>query len=143
MRIEKKIDIKSTPKRIYDIVIDGEIIAKWNLGIDDIQEREEGKEFLLKSTIGDILITSWDLVENEKATWHIEQSDMNSIGYILKPKGDIVETTVWVDFENKKLRKSFEKAGDLTLKSLENFVNFIEEGGDIEDYDKKQLMVSP
>jgi len=143
MRIEKKIDISSTPKRIYDNVIDGEIITKWNLGIDDIEEREEGKKFLLKSNVGDILITSWDLVENEKATWHMENSDMNSIGYILKPKGDIVETTVWVDFDNKKLKKSFEKAGDLTLKSLKNFIDYLEEGGDIEDYDKKQLMVSP
>ena len=31
MRMEKKIDIKSNPKRIYDIVIDGEIITKWNI----------------------------------------------------------------------------------------------------------------
>jgi hypothetical protein len=143
MRYEKKIEIRSTPKRIYDIVIDGEIITKWNIGVDDIQEREEGKEFLLKSTVGDILIVDWEQKENEHATWHMKNSDMKSIGYILEPKGDMVETTLWVDFDNENLRKGFEKAGDLTLKSLKNFIDFLEEGGDPEDFDKKQLMVSP
>jgi len=143
MRLEKKIEIRSSPKRIYDIVIDGEIVAKWNVGVNDIQEREEGKKFLLKTDVGDILIVDWEQVENEHVTWHMKNSDMNSIGYILNPKGDIVETTLWVDFDNKKLKRSFETAGDFTLKSLKNFVDFIEEGGDPEDFDKKQLMVSP
>ncbi|MFX0143872.1 MAG: hypothetical protein ACFE9C_07335 [Candidatus Hodarchaeota archaeon] len=143
MRLEKMIDINSTAKRIYDIVIDGEIITKWNIGVDDIQSREEGKNFLLKTSVGDILIDNWEQKENEFVTWNMKDSDMNSIGYILNPKGDIVQTTLWVDFENKKLKKSFEKAGDLTLKSLKNFIDFIEEGGNPEDYDKKQLMVSP
>ncbi|MFX1378416.1 MAG: hypothetical protein ACFFA4_04930 [Promethearchaeota archaeon] len=143
MRLEKKIEINSTPKRIYDIVIDGEIVTKWNLGVDDIQPKEEGKNFLLKTKVGDILIVNWEQKENEYVTWHMKDSDMNSIGYILKPKGDMVHTTLWVDFENKKLKKSFEKIGDLTLKSLKNFIDFIEEGGNIEDYDKKQLMVIP
>ncbi|MFX1436750.1 MAG: hypothetical protein ACFFAA_05995 [Promethearchaeota archaeon] len=128
MRLEKMIDINSTAKRIYDIVIDGEIITKWNIGVDDIQSKEEGKNFLLKTSVGDILIDNWEQKENEFVTWNMKDSDMNSIGYILNPKGDIVQTTLWVDFENKKLKKSFEKAGDLTLKSLKNFIDFIEEG---------------
>ncbi|MFX0002517.1 MAG: hypothetical protein ACFE9J_03455, partial [Candidatus Hermodarchaeota archaeon] len=114
MRLEKMIDINSTAKRIYDIVIDGEIITKWNIGVDDIQSKEEGKNFLLKTSVGDILIDNWEQKENEFVTWNMKDSDMNSIGYILNPKGDIVQTTLWVDFENKKLKKSFEKAGDLT-----------------------------
>jgi hypothetical protein len=143
MRFEKKIEINSSPKRIYDIVTDAEILTKWNLGVDSIEDREEGKNFLLKSGVGDILITDWETKENEFATWHMRDSEMDSIGYIMKPKGDHVETTLWVDYENKKLKKSFEKVGDLTLKSLKNFVEFIEDGGNPEEYDKKQLMVSP
>lgn len=143
MRLEKKIEIKSTPKRIFDIIIDGEIVTKWNIGVNDIQEKKEGKNFLLKTDVGEILIVDWDQAENEHVTWHMKNSDMNSIGYSLNPKGDMVETTLWVDFDNKKLRKSFETVGDLTLKSLKNFVDFLEEGGDLEDFDKKQLIVSP
>ena len=141
MRMEKKIEIKSSLKRIYDIIVDAEIITKWNIGVDEITEKEEGEEYLLKSALGDILIVDWEQVENESATWYLKDNDMNSIGYILELKGDIVETTLWVDSDNEKLIKSYEKVGELTLKSLKNFVDFLEEGGDPEDFDKKQIMV--
>jgi len=142
MRMEKKIEIKSSPKRIYDILIDAEIITKWNIGVDEITEKEEGKEYLLKSSIGDILIVDAEQVENESATWHMKNSTMNSIGYILEPKGDIVETTLWVDLDNKKVAKGYEKIGELTLKGLKNYVDFLEEGGNPEDFDKKQVKVN-
>ncbi len=142
MRMVKKIEIKSSPKRIYDILIDAEIITKWNIGVDEIKDKEEGKEFHLKSSIGDIIIVDWEQVENESVTWHMKDSIMNSIGYILEPKGDIVETTLWADMDSEKLAKGYEKVGELTLKALKNFVDFLEEGGDPEDFDKKQIMVS-
>ena len=142
MRMEKKIEIKSSPKRIYDILIDAEIITKWNIGVDEITEKEEGQKFLLKSSVGDILIVDWEQVENESATWHLKDNNMNSIGYVLEPKGNIVETTLWVDLDDEKLAKGYEKVGELTLKALKNYVDFLEEGGDPEDFDKKQLMVS-
>ena len=142
MRMEKKIEIKSSPKRIYDILIDAEIITKWNIGIDEITEKKEGEEFFLKSSIGDILIVGWEQVENESATWHMKNSTMNSLGYVLQPKGDIVETTLWADMDSEKLAKGYEKVGELTLKCLKNFVDFLEEGGDPEDFDKKKLIVS-
>jgi hypothetical protein len=142
MRIDKRIEIHSTPKKIYDIVIDGENTPRWNIGLDSISEKEEGK-YLLKSTIGDILIIDVKTVENEHVTWQMENSDMNSIGYILEPRGDNVDVTLWVEFENEKLVNSFEKAGDLTLNSLKSYVDFIEDGGNPEDFDKKQIMVSP
>ena len=143
MRMEKKIEIKSSPKRIYDILIDADIIMKWNPGVDEITEREEGKEFFLKSSIGDILIVDWEQVENKSATWHMKDSNMNSIGYILEPKGDLVETTLWVDLDDEKKAKGYDKVGNLTLKSLKNFIEFLEDGGDPEDFDKRQLLVSP
>ena len=143
MRIEKKIEINSTPKNLYDIVIDGQNSPIWNPVLDKVIEKEEGQKFLLKSDIGDILIVDTESVENEHATWHMENSDMNSIGYILEPKGDNTEVTLWTEFENKKLRKGYEKVADLVLKGLKNYVDFLDEGGDPEDFDKKQLMVSP
>jgi len=142
MRMEKMIEIKSSPKRIYDILIDAEIITKWNPGVNEITEKKEGEEFFLKSSVGDILIVGWEQVENESATWHMKNSTMNSLGYVLQPKGDIVETTLWADLDNKKLAKGYEKVGELTLKALKNFVDFLEEGGNPEDFDKKKLIVS-
>ncbi|MFX0177006.1 MAG: hypothetical protein ACFE85_12345 [Candidatus Hodarchaeota archaeon] len=143
MRMERKIEIKSDPKRIYDILIDADIITKWNPGVNEITEREEGKEFFLKLSIGDIRIVDWEPVENKSVTWHMKDSDMNSIGYILEPKGDIVEITLWVDVDDEKKAKGWDKVGELTLKALKNFVEFLEEGGNPEDFDKRQLLVSP
>jgi len=42
-----------------------------------------------------------------------------------------------------KLKKRYEKTAELVLKSKKNYVDFLEEGGDKEDFDKIQLMVSP
>jgi len=64
------------------------------------------------------------------------------MGYVLEPKGDIVETTLWADLDNEKLAKGYEKVGELTLKGLKNFVDFLEEGGNPEDFDKKKLKMS-
>lgn len=143
MRVYKKIEINSTPKKLYDIVMDGQNAPRWNLVLTNVIEKEEGQKFLLKSDVGDILIVDTESVENEHVTWRMENSDMNSIGYILEPKGDLTEVTIWTEFENKKLRKGYEKVADLVLKGLKNYVDFLEEGGDPEDFDKKQLMVSP
>ncbi|MFX1363358.1 MAG: hypothetical protein ACFFCE_10090 [Promethearchaeota archaeon] len=56
MRIHKKIDIRSNPRIIYDILIDGTNTPRWNIALDEIVEKENGQQFLLKSNIGDILI---------------------------------------------------------------------------------------
>ncbi len=143
MRIEKKIEINQTPESLYEIVADGEKAIRWNPTLNDVIEKEEGKEYLLKSKVGDILIVGTESVENEHITWHMKNSDMDAIGYIVEPKGDMTEVTIWTEFENKKLRKGYEKVADLVLKGLKNYVDFVEEGGDPEDFDKTQLMVSP
>jgi len=143
MRLEKKIEINQTPENLYKIVADGQIATRWNPTLNEVVEKEEGQKFLLKSSVGDILIVDTESVENEHITWHMENSDVDSIGYIVEPKGDMTEVTLWTEFENKKLRKGYEKVADLVLKGLKNYVDFIEEGGDPEDFDKKQLMVSP
>ena len=143
MRVEKKIEINSTTKKLYDIVMDGQNAPRWNPVLTNVIEKEEGQKFLLKSDVGEILIVDTESVENEHVTWRMENSDMNSIGYIVEPKGDLTEVTIWTEFENKKLRKGYEKVADLVLKGLKNYVDFLEEGGDPEDFDKKQLMVSP
>jgi len=137
MRVEKKIEIKSTPKNLYDIVINGEIAPRWNPVLAEVIEKEEGQKYLLKSDVGDVLIVDTETVENEHVTWHMENSDMNSIGYIVEPKGDNTEVTIWTEFENKKLRKGYENVAELVLKGLKNYVDFLEEGGNPEDFDKK------
>jgi hypothetical protein len=61
----------------------------------------------------------------------------------MEPKRGFTDVTLWTEFENKKLMKGFEKTAELVLKSLKIYVDFIEEGGDTEDFDKKQLKANP
>ena len=141
-RVERTIDISASQDKIFKIVDDDADYARWNIVVNEVTVLGPGHNFF-KSNVGDILIVDTEAVENEHVTWHMENSDLNSIGYIIEPKGDLSEVTIWTEFENKKLVKGYEKVADLVLKGLKNYVDFIEEGGDPEDFDKKQLMVSP
>ncbi len=142
MKIEKKNEIKSSASKIYEVVTDEDIVSLWNPSVDSVSQPTEDKYFL-KTSVGDLNIVSWETVENERATWTLDMSNLNQIGYILKPKGELVEVTLWLDFNNKKLKKSYLKVGDLILKGLKRYIEFLEEGGAPNEYDKKALLVSP
>ena len=142
MKIEKKIEIKSSASKIYEVVTDEDIVSLWNPSVDSVSQPAEDK-FFLKTSVGELNIVSWETVENERATWTLDMSNINQIGYILKPKGELVEVTLWLDFNNKKLKKSYLKVGDLILKGLKRYIEFLEEGGAPNEYDKKALLVSP
>ena len=142
MRLEKKIEIKSSVSKIYEVVRDEDVVSLWNPSVDSVSQPAEDK-FLLKTSIGDLNIVSWETVENERATWTLDMSNINQIGYILNPKGDLVEVTLWLDFDNKKHKKGYVKVGELVLKGLKRYVEFLEEGGDPKEYDKKAILVSP
>ncbi len=143
MKVEKKIEIKSTPENLYNLIADGENSVKWNPTLNEVIEKEEGQKYLLKSDVGDILIVDTESVENKHITWHMENSDMDAIGFIVEPKGSMTEVTIWSEFEEKKLRKGYEKVAEMVLKGLKNYADFLEDGGDPEDFDKRQLMISP
>ncbi len=142
MKIEKKIEINSSASKIYEVVTDEDVVSLWNPSIDSVSQPTEDKYFL-KSSVGDLNIVSWETVENERATWTLDMSNLNQIGYILKSMGEIVEVTLWIDFDNKKLKKGYLKVGELVLNGLKRYVEFLEDGGDPKEYDKKAVLVSP
>jgi len=63
---------------------------------------------------------------------------MSAIGYVLSPKGDSVEVMIWGEFDNEKMEKAMGKAGEIFIESLKKFAEFLEEGGNPDDYDKKK-----
>ena len=65
------------------------------------------------------------------------------MGYILNSKGKLTEVTLWGEFEDAKNEKVLVKAGELLLEGLKNFSEFLEEGGDPDEFDKKQISVAP
>ena len=142
MKIEKWIEIKSSASRIYEVVTDEDVVALWNPSVDSVSQPAEDKYFL-KTSIGELNIVSWETVENERAIWTLDMSNINQIGYFLKSMGKLVEVTLCIDFDNKKLKKGYLKMGELVLKGLKRYVEFLEEGGDPKEYDKKEILVSP
>jgi hypothetical protein len=74
---------------------------------------------------------------------NVDGGPWSAMGDKLKKKGNATNATLWADFENEKQEKMLVKAGELLLKSLKNFVEFVEYGGSPDDYDKKSVLVSP
>ena len=134
-KIARNIDIKTNLEKIYNILTDGEQTVKWNPIVNEIAKLEENK-YLLKSTIGDIIINKIEKVKDLYVKWSMEQSDLHSMGYILDEKLPIAKVELWVEFENKKFKKKFKEAADLTLEGLKKYIEFIEAGGNINEYDK-------
>ncbi|MHA1491074.1 MAG: hypothetical protein ACTSRI_15675 [Promethearchaeota archaeon] len=135
VRIERKIEIKASQKSVYDILADTMGAIKWNITAKEITEISEGK-YAMKSTVGDFTTIRTERVENERLSVKIEGGIFNALGYILSPKGDMVEVTLWGEFDDPENEKILLKAGEILLKSLKKYVEYIEEGGDPEKFDK-------
>ncbi|TKJ23844.1 MAG: hypothetical protein CEE43_01395 [Promethearchaeota archaeon Loki_b32] len=142
-RVEIEDDMNASAKTIYDILINGdEYEVKWNLTANELKSIGP-KKWEVKSTIGDLISTRVEEVENERVSLDIEGSIFTKMGYILKQKGDICHVVGWGEFEHEKNRKILISAGGMLLDSLKRFAEFMEEGGDPENFDKKALTVTP
>ncbi|MFX1328794.1 MAG: hypothetical protein ACFE91_11760 [Promethearchaeota archaeon] len=135
-RLERKVEIKSTPEKIYKIVTDGFNTPKWNPAVSSIVETEN-KKFYLDTDLGGFTILNAELEQDVSATWHLENSDISSIGYILTlKKGISTDVAIWTEFDDKKQSKLFKQMADQILVGLKNYAEFLEEGGDPEDFNK-------
>ena len=141
-RVERDIDINASVSNVFEILSDTKSSVEWNLAVNEIEELGLDK-YSVKSNVGDFYYTRTELVENEKISGKIEKGIFDAMGYILAPKGDLTNVTMWGEFEDEKNEKILEKAGELVLKSLKTYIEYIEEGGDPNSYNKKQITVAP
>jgi len=141
-RYEKKIKIESSPEKIYNIVLDDFNTPKWNPTVSAVIETENNK-IQLDTDLGGFTITNTETDENKSVIWRMEESDLESIEYILTPKTKATEVTICIEFDNKKLLKLLKKTANLCLTGLKNYIEFIEKGGDPELYNKWDLLVTP
>jgi hypothetical protein len=134
-KIELKKEITSPVEKVYDILKDYMTLPRWNIIVTECTQLE-AKKYFLKTNVGDITNIEVENIPNEKMTSIQEGSPMQKIGYIFEPKGDNTMVTLWAEFELEDQRNVMEMAGDLFLKSLKVYSDYLNDGGNPEEYKK-------
>jgi len=135
-KLERKIDINASQEKIWEIVDNDDDYPRWNIVVNEVTKLGEGNYFF-KTNVGDI--TSQRVETNPPNNFYATQegSPMTSLGYSLKPKGDVVEATIWAEFDDASQEPVLGIAGEMLLKSLKKYAEFLEAGGNPGEFKKK------
>ena len=133
--IELKKEIQSPVEKVYEILNDYLSLPRWNIIVTECTQLDS-KKYFLKTNVGDITNIEVENIPNEKMTSIQEGSPMQKIGYIFEPKGDTTIVTLWAEFELEDQRSVMEMAGDLFLKSIKVYSDYLKNGGNPEEYKK-------
>jgi hypothetical protein len=134
--IETKIEINAPPDVIFKILDDFKNAQVWNIVISHTEEIEPNKKYFFKTNVGDMTTTRTETIENKKVAMLQEGSPLQEMAYLIEPKGDVTEVAIWGVFELEEQRSIMKMAGELLLKSLKVYVNYIVAGGKPEEYTK-------
>jgi hypothetical protein len=132
---EQKKEIPSPVEKVYEILNNYLDLPRWNIVVTECTQLES-KKYFLKTNVGDITNIEVENIPLEKMTSIQEGSPMQKIGYIFEPKGDTTVVTMWAEFELENQREVMEMAADLFLKSLKVYVDYLNAGGNPEEYKK-------
>lgn len=135
-KLEKKVDIAASQEIIWQIIDDEDNYPKWNIVVNEVKKLGEGNYFF-KTNVGDITSTRIETNSPNSLSATQEGSPMTSLGYILKPKADIVEATIWAEFDDAGQEPILGIAGEMLLKSLKKYAEFLESGGNPDKFNKK------
>jgi len=135
-KVEKTINIAASQEKIWQIIDDDDDYARWNIVVNEVTKLGEGNYFF-KTNVGDI--TSQRVETNPPNDLYATQegSPMKSIRYILKPTGDTVDATIWSEFDDASQEPVLAIAAEMLLKSLKKYAEFLEAGGNPDEFSKK------
>lgn len=135
-RVEKVVDISASQDKIFKIIDEDNDYPRWNIVVNEVTELGPGNYFF-KTNVGDITSTRMETKPPESLYAKQEGSPMTSLGYVLKPKGDVVEATIWAEFDDASQEAMLGIAGEMLLKSLKKYAEYLENGGNPAEFSKK------
>ena len=135
-KLERKIDINASQEKIWEIVDNDDDYPRWNIVVNEVTKLGEGNYFF-KTNVGDITSKRVETNPPNSLSATQEGSPMKSIGYILKSKGDVVESTIWSEFDDPNQEPVLGIAAEMLLKSLKKYAEFLEKGGEPDKFSKK------
>lgn len=135
-KLERIVDIAASQDIIWKIIDNDDDYPRWNIVVNEVTKLGEGNYFF-KTNVGDV--TSQRVETNPPNNLYATQegSPMTSLGYSLKPKGDNIEATIWAEFDDAKQEPILGIAGEMLLKSLKKYAEFLEAGGNPDEFSKK------
>ncbi|MFX0007190.1 MAG: SRPBCC family protein [Promethearchaeota archaeon] len=135
-KLERKVDINASQDIIWKIIDDDDNYAKWNIVVNEVKKLGEGNYFF-KTNVGDITSTRLETNPPKSLAATQEGSPMTSLGYKLEPKGDVIEATIWAEFDDAKQEPILGIAGEMLLKSLQKYAEYLDSGGNPDTFSKK------
>lgn len=79
-----------------------------------------------------------ETIPNKKVYAKMEGSPISGFEYLLNPKGDFVEVKIGVEFEDPNQEAILGAAGDVFIDCVKKYSEFVEAGGNPEEYNKKK-----
>ncbi|MDX1797710.1 MAG: SRPBCC family protein [Candidatus Lokiarchaeia archaeon] len=135
-KLERKVDINASQDIIWKIIDDEDNYAKWNIVVNEAKKLSEGNYFF-KTNVGDITSTRVETNPPNSLAGTQEGSPMTSLGYKLEPKGNVVEATIWAEFDDVAQEPILGIAGEMLLKSLQKYAEYLDSGGNPDNFSKK------
>ncbi len=135
-KMERKVDITASQETIWQIIDDDDDYPRWNIVVNEVTKLGEGNYFF-KTNVGDVTSTRVETNPPNSLAATQEGSPMTSLGYILKPKEDSVEATIWAEFDDAGQEPILGIAGEMLLKSLKKYAEHLESGGNPDNFSKK------
>ena len=139
VRIEEKSEIGASVETVFNILNDYINYPRWSIGTEETKQLSEGK-WLTKSKLGETTVIRKEAVPNERLTFESEGSPFSEVGEVITPKGDGVEVMVWGDLRDDSMLEKVRKPTEEFVKSLKTYAEYIESGGNPDDYNKNELV---
>ncbi len=138
VRIEEKSEINATAKTVFNILFDNVNYPRWSMGTEETKQISEGK-FLSKSKLGESTATRTEAIPNERLTFKSDGSPFSEVGEVITTKGDGVEVMVWGILRDDSMLEKVRKPTEEFVKSIKNYAEYVESGGNPDEYNKNEL----